>query len=67
MLSLGDSLAAHPGMDSAYREGKLSRSKAKAIASAVKVNPDSEDELVGRAESDTVRQTRDRCSRAKAQ
>ncbi|HEX3460500.1 MAG TPA: hypothetical protein VHT49_06320, partial [Acidimicrobiales bacterium] len=67
VLSLGDSLATHPGMDSAYRGGKLSRSKAKAIASAVKINPDSEDELVGTAESDTVRQTRDRCQRAKAQ
>ncbi|HEX3839598.1 MAG TPA: hypothetical protein VHU85_02295, partial [Acidimicrobiales bacterium] len=67
VLSLGDSLATHPGMDSAYRGGKLSRSKAKAIASAVKINPDSEDELVETAEGDTVRQTRDRCQRAKAQ
>jgi len=67
VLSLGDSLATHPGMDSAYREGKLSRSKAKAIASAVKVNPDSEDELVAAAEGDTARQNRDRCQRAKAQ
>ena len=67
VLSLGDSLATHPGMDSAYREGKLSRSKAKAIAGAVKVNPGSEDELVSTAETDTARQTRDRCQRAKAQ
>jgi hypothetical protein len=67
VLSLGDSLATHPGMDSAYREGKLSRSKAKAIAGAVRVNPDSEEELVRTAEGDTARQTRDRCQRAKAQ
>jgi hypothetical protein len=67
VLSLGDSLATHPGMDSAYRGGKLSRSKAKAIAGAVRVNPDSEDELVAAAEGDTARQNRDRCQRAKAQ
>jgi hypothetical protein len=67
VLSLGDSLAEHPGVDSAYREGKLSRSKAKAIAGAVRVNPASEDELVSTAPTDTARQTRDRCQRAKAQ
>jgi len=67
VLSLGDSLAAHPGIENAYRGGKLSRSKAKAIASAVKVNPDSEDELVSNAEGDSARQVRDRCQRAKAQ
>jgi hypothetical protein len=67
VLALGDSLANHPGMDSAYREGKLSRSKAKAIAGAVKVNPGAEDELVATAEGDTARQNRDRCQRAKAQ
>jgi hypothetical protein len=67
VLSLGDSLAAHPGMDNAYRGGKLSRSKAKAIAGAVRVNPDAEDELVATAEGDTARQNRDRCQRAKAQ
>jgi len=67
VLSLGDSLAAHPGIDSAYRGGKLSRSKAKAIAGAVKVNPGAEDELVATAEGDTNRQNRDRCQRAKAQ
>jgi hypothetical protein len=67
VLALGDSLAAHPGIDSAYRGGKLSRSKAKAIAGAVKVNPEAEDELVSTAEGDTVRQNRDRCQRAKAQ
>ena len=67
MLSLGDSLATHPGMDSALRGGKLSRSKAKAIAGAVKVNPGAEDELVATAEGDTARQMRDRCQRAKAQ
>ena len=67
VLSLGDALATHPGMDSAYREGKLSRSKAKAIAGAVKVNPGAEDELVATAEGDTARQNRDRCQRAKAQ
>ena len=67
VLSLGDSLAAHPGIDSAYRGGKLSRSKAKAISGAVRVNPEAEDELVSNAEEDTVRQVRDRCQRAKAQ
>ncbi len=67
VLSLGDSLATHPGMDSAYRGGKLSRSKAKAIAGAVRVNPEAEDELVATAEGDTARQNRERCQRAKAQ
>ena len=67
VLSLGDSLATHPGMDSALRGGKLSRSKAKAIAGAVKVNPGAEDELVATAEGDTARQMRERCQRAKAQ
>jgi hypothetical protein len=67
VLTLGDSLASHPGVDAAYREGKLSRSKAKAIAGAVRVNPDSEDELVATAEGDTAREVRDRCQRAKAQ
>ena len=67
VLSLGDSLQAHPGVDSAYREGRLSRSKAKAISGAVGVNPGSEDELVAAAEAETLRQLRDRCLRAKAQ
>ncbi|MGH9098156.1 MAG: HNH endonuclease signature motif containing protein [Acidimicrobiales bacterium] len=67
VLSLGDSLAAHPGIDSAYRGGKLSRSKAKAISGALRVNPGAEDELVATAEGDTARQVRDRCQRARAQ
>jgi hypothetical protein len=67
VLSLGDSLAAHPGIDSAYRGGKLSRSKAKAISGAIRVNPEAEDELVATAEGDTARQVQDRCQRAKAQ
>jgi hypothetical protein len=67
VLSLGDSLAAHPGIDNACRGGKLSRSKAKAIASAVKINPGAEDELIAYGEYGTYAQTRNQCQRAKAQ
>ncbi len=66
-LRLGEALGSHPGMEEACREGRLSRSKAKLVADAVGANPGSEDELVRAAETDTMRQLRDRCLRAKAQ
>jgi len=66
-LALGDALSGQPGVEDAFRQGKLSKPKAKAVTGAVKVNPGSEDELVRSAESDTLRQLRDRCTRAKAQ
>jgi hypothetical protein len=67
VLSLGDSLADHPLMDAAYRGGRLSRSKAKAISGAVRVNPGAEDELVAYGEYGTYAQTRNQCQRAKAE
>jgi len=67
-LALGDTVEDHPGMGDAFRQGKLSRQRAKAVGDAVRVNPQSEDELVGAASSEeTLRQLRDRCARAKAQ
>lgn len=66
-LALGQAFDDHPSLEDACRKGKLSGPKARAVAEAASVNPDSEDELVGRAENDTLRQTKDRCARAKAQ
>ena len=66
-LAIGDALASQPGVADAYRDGRLSRSRARAVTDAVKVNPRSEGELVSGAESDTMGQLRDRCLRAKAQ
>ncbi len=66
-LRLGVALGSHPGMEGACREGRLSRSQAKLVADAVGTNPGSEDELLRAAGTDTMRQLRDRCLRAKAQ
>ena len=67
VLAIGDALASQPGVDDAFRSGKLSRSRARAVTDAVKVNPRCEDQLVEAAQSDTMGQLRDRCLRAKAQ
>lgn len=67
VLKLGEALEGQPGVDEAYRSGKLSRSGAKIVAGAVKVNPDCEDELLKAAQHDSHRQLRERCLRAKAQ
>jgi hypothetical protein len=66
VLKLGQALESQPGVDEAYRNGDLSRTGAKLVAGAVKVNPGSEGELLKAAERDTLRQLKDRCLQAKA-
>ncbi|MGP0109079.1 MAG: HNH endonuclease signature motif containing protein [Acidimicrobiales bacterium] len=67
LLRLGETLGSHPGVDEAYRTGRLSPSGAKAVAGAVAVNPNSEGELLQVAEGDTLSRLRDRCLRARAE
>ncbi len=67
VLRLGEALEEHPGIDEAYRQGRLSRSRAKLVAGAVRVNPRSEGDVLKGAENDTLRQLKERCLRAKAQ
>jgi hypothetical protein len=66
-LQLASTLAEHPEVDEAYREGRLSRSGAKLVAEAVRVNPNREGDLLHGAEHETLRQLRQRCLRAKAE
>jgi hypothetical protein len=66
-LRLASTLARHPEVDEAYREGRLSRSGAKLVADAVRANPKREGELLQGAEHDTLRQLRQRCQKAKAE
>ncbi|MGP8005770.1 MAG: HNH endonuclease signature motif containing protein [Acidimicrobiales bacterium] len=66
-LALGEALSSQPGVEDAFRQGKLSKPKARAVTGAVEANPGSEGELLRAAESDTLRQVRDRCARARAQ
>lgn len=66
-LALADRLADQPGVAGAFRAGRLSKPKAKAVSSAVAVNPGSEDELLGASARDTLSQLRDRCLRARHQ
>ena len=67
-LRLGAQLGDQPGIDDAFRSGKLSKTRASVIAGAVAVNPRSEGELLRAGSgSDTLRQLKDRCLRAKAQ
>src|ERR1019366_8582563 len=44
LLRLGETLESHPGVDEAYRTGRLSPSGAKAVAGAGAVHPNSEGE-----------------------
>ena len=67
LLRLGQTLESQPEVEQAYRNGKLSPSRAKLVANAVKVNPGREGELVNGAEKDTLRQLKERCLRAKAE
>jgi hypothetical protein len=67
LLRLGDALCDQPGLEEAFRDGKLSRRRAAMVADAVKVNPHKEDELVKGAEHDTDAQLKERCQRAKAE
>ncbi len=67
VLNLGDAMERLPGVGDAYREARISSSGAKLVASAVKVNPKSEGELIEVAQKGTLKQLKDRCLRAKAQ
>jgi hypothetical protein len=67
VLRVANALPGQPGVEDALREGKLTSQRAKLVTDAVKVNPDRENELVRGAESDTVRQLKERCLRAKAE
>ena len=67
VLRLGQALEDQPGVDDAYRQGELSRARAKLVSGAVKVNPQSEGEILEGAKHDSLRQLKERCLRAKAQ
>ena len=67
VLRLGESLAAHPGIEDAYREGRLSPERAALVAGAATVNPARETELVEQAGHDTLRRLKERCLAAKAE
>ena len=67
VLRVASALPGQPGVEDALREGKLTTQRAKLVTDAVKVNPHRENELVRGAESDTVRQLKERCLRAKAE
>ncbi len=67
VLRLGESLADHPGIEDAYREGRLSAERAVLVTGAARVNPQRETELVERAGHDTLRRLKERCLRAKAE
>ena len=66
VLRLGESMADHPTMEEAARQGKLPPKAAQLVADALRVNPASEDELVEAASHETHQQLRDRCQLAKA-
>jgi hypothetical protein len=67
-LQLADQMEHHPELGDALRSGELSHSRARHVADALGVDPDSEDELVEAAKNkdETNRQLQDRCLRAKA-
>jgi hypothetical protein len=67
VLRMGETITDHAAMDEACREGRLSRQPASMVGDALSVNPDSGDGLVAAAETDTLRQLRDRCLKAKAE
>ncbi len=66
-LRLGEALAEQPGLDAAYRGGRLSRLGAALVAGATAINPSRGHELVEQAEHDSWRQLRDRCLRVRAE
>ena len=66
-LRLGDALSAQPGVEDAFRGGKLSQKKARVISGAVGENPDAEAELLDGAEHDSLRRVQEKATRARAQ
>ncbi|HEY2563556.1 MAG TPA: HNH endonuclease signature motif containing protein [Acidimicrobiales bacterium] len=67
-LQLADQMEDHPGLGDALRSGELSHARAHKVADVLKLDPNSEDELVEAAKNkgETNRQLADRCLRAKA-
>jgi hypothetical protein len=67
-LRLADQMEHHPGLGDALRSGELSQSRARQVADAIQLDPNSEDELVEAAKDphETNRQLADRCLRTKA-
>jgi len=66
-LAVGDALASQPGVEGAYRNGELSRPRARAVTEAAAVNPAEEEALLATATSDSLGRLREHCQRAKAQ
>lgn len=67
LLKVGEALSDQPRLEEALRDGKLTPTRARLISAAARVNPRHEADLVKGAESDTFRQLKDRCLRARAQ
>src|SRR3984885_10088068 len=67
-LQLADQMEDHPGLGDALRSGELSHARAHKVADVLKLDPNSEDELLKAAKdrTETNRQLADRCLRAKA-
>jgi hypothetical protein len=67
-LQLANQMEDHPGLGDALRSGELSEARAHKVAGVLKLDPDSEDELLKAAKdrTETNRQLADRCLRAKA-
>ena len=67
LLALGGTLADRPGLEEAFRAGRLSRARAALVADAVSVNPGQEADLVDGAERDSHATLRQQCLKAKAE
>jgi hypothetical protein len=67
LLALGETLADQPGLDEAFRAGRLSRARAALVADAVTVNPDQEADLIDGAQRDSHATLRQQCLKAKAE
>jgi hypothetical protein len=67
-LQLADQMEDHQGLGDALRSGELSQTRAQKVAGVLKLDPDSEDELLkaARDPKETNRQLADRCLRSKA-
>jgi len=66
-LAVGDALARQPGVEEAFRQGKLSRPGARAVTEAAAVNPEAEQSLVETATSDTLVRLHAQCQQVKAE
>ena len=68
-LQLADQMEHHRELGDALRSGELSHARARQVADVLRIDPNSEDELVEAAKNkdETNRQLADRCLRAKAQ